>query len=109
MKILVISLLMLIPNICYASEDFWGNELKDGDEKPYFKKYIFNCKDLRTAIQRNLLEQIGNINFKKYIVPTDTIFEKSKATKKLIQAMDKIKPETQNVLSEIANDFIKGE
>ena len=32
MKILVISLLMLIPNICYASEDFWGNELKDGDE-----------------------------------------------------------------------------
>jgi len=84
-------------------------ELKDGDEKPYFKKYIFNCKDLRTAIQRNLLEQIGNINFKKYIVPTDTIFEKSKATKKLIQAMDKIKPETQNVLSEIANDFIKGE
>ena len=32
MKILVISLLMLIPNMCYASEDFWGNELKDGDE-----------------------------------------------------------------------------
>ena len=32
MKILVISLLMLIHNICYASEDFWGNELKDGDE-----------------------------------------------------------------------------
>lgn len=32
MKILVICLLMLIPNICYASEDFWGNELKDGDE-----------------------------------------------------------------------------
>ena len=32
MKILVISLLMLIPNMCYASEDFWGSELKDGDE-----------------------------------------------------------------------------
>ena len=60
-------------------------------------------------MQRNLLEQIENINFKKYIVPIDTIFEKSKATKQLIQAMDKIKPETQNVLSEIAKDFIKGE
>ena len=32
MRILVICLLMLIPNMCYASEDFWGNELKDGDE-----------------------------------------------------------------------------
>jgi len=32
MKILVICLVMLIPNVCFASEDFWGNELKDGDE-----------------------------------------------------------------------------
>ena len=32
MKMLIISLLMLIPNMCYANDDFWGNELKDGDE-----------------------------------------------------------------------------
>lgn len=32
MKILVIFLLILIPNTCFAQEDFWGNELRDGDE-----------------------------------------------------------------------------
>ena len=31
MKILVICLVMLIPNICFANEDFWGNTLIDGD------------------------------------------------------------------------------
>ena len=82
------------------------DQLKDGDEKPYFKKYIFNCKDLRTSIQRSLLTNIQEINFKKYIVPTDTIFEKSKATKQLIQAMNGTKVETQKVMTEIAADLI---
>lgn len=81
-------------------------DLKDGDVKPYFKKYIFNCKDLRTSIQRTLLSNIMNIDFKKYIVPIDTIFEKSKATKQLIQAMNGTKTETQVVLAEIARDLI---
>jgi chromosome partitioning protein len=84
-------------------------KLKDGDSKPEFKKYIFNCKDLRTSMQRNLLGQIEGIQFKKYIVPIDTIFEKSKATKQLIQAMNGIKAETQKVLAEITQDIIKGE
>ncbi|MBQ0051966.1 MAG: ParA family protein [Treponema sp.] len=83
-------------------------KLKDGDSKPEFKKYIFNCKDLRTSMQRTLLEQIENINFKKYIVPTDTIFEKSKASRQLIQAMNGTKTETQKVLSEIAADLMEG-
>lgn len=82
------------------------DQLKDGDEKPYFKKYIFNCKDLRTSIQRSLLTNIQEIYFKKYIVPTDTIFEKSKATKQLIQAMNGTKIETQKVMAEIAADLI---
>lgn len=81
-------------------------QLKDGDEKPYFKKYIFNCKDLRTSIQRSLLVNIQEIKFKKYIVPTDSIFEKSKATKQLIQAMSGTKTETQIVLTEIAADIM---
>ena len=83
-------------------------KLKDGDAKPELKKYIFNCKDLRTTMQRKLLDQIEKIQFKKYIVPVDTIFEKSKATRQLVQAMNGIKPETQEVLFEIAQDLIKG-
>lgn len=81
-------------------------KLKDGDENPAFKKYIFNCKDLRTSIQKSLLVNIQEIKFKKYIVPTDTIFEKSKATKQLIQAMSGTKTETQKVMAEIAADLI---
>lgn len=81
-------------------------QLKDGDSKPEFKKYIFNCKDMRTAIQRSILSSIEEIKFKKYIIPIDTIFEKSKATKQLIQAMNGTKIETQKVLSEIAADII---
>lgn len=83
-------------------------KLKDGDSKPEFKKYIFNCKDLRTSIQKEMLKKIEQINFKKYIVPTDTIFEKSKANKKLIQAMNGTKSETKKVLEEIASDIING-
>ena len=84
-------------------------ELKAGDEKPELKKYIFNCRDLRTSMQRTLLEQIETIkDVKTFIIPTDSIFEKSKATKQLIQAMNGTKTETQKVLSEIAAEFIKG-
>lgn len=84
-------------------------ELKDGDIKPECKRFIFNCKDLRTSMQRSILEEVEKIQLKKYIVPTDVIFEKSKATKKLIQAMNGIKKDTQKALSEIAKDLIKGE
>lgn len=83
------------------------NQLKDGDEKPEFKKYIFNCKDLRTSIQRSLLSNIEGIDFRKYIVPIDPIFEKSKATKQLVQAMSGTKSETQKVLAEIASDLMR--
>ena len=24
--------LLVLPNVCYSAEDFWGNELRDGDE-----------------------------------------------------------------------------
>lgn len=81
-------------------------ELKDGDPYPVFKKYIFNCKDLRTSMQKALLEQINGIEFTKYIVPIDPIFEKSKATKQLVQAMNGTKVETQNALAEIARDIM---
>lgn len=42
MKILVIFLLISIPNICFAQEDFWGNELRDGD-----KVHILNHEHIK--------------------------------------------------------------
>lgn len=81
--------------------------LKAGDEKPEFKKIIFNGKDGRSSMQKQILPNIDNLKQEVYVIPNDSIFEKSKASKQTVQSFGGLKKETNLVLAQIANDIIK--
>ena len=81
-------------------------KLKSGDPKPVLEKLIFNNYDKRKAVQKSLITTIDELTLKKYKVPNDEIFKKAALQQKAVQALDRMKPDTTEVLETIVNDII---
>lgn len=80
-------------------------KLKSGDPKPLLNKLIFNNYDKRKSVQKSLITTIDELTLKKYKVPNDEIFKKAALQKKAVQALDRMKPDTTEVLDLIVNDI----
>jgi len=79
-------------------------------DKPKMDKIVLNSRDMRLIQQADYLEKIKSATDSNlYIIPVDQGFRKAQSVHVPLQFLDGVKKETLTVISNLADDIIKGE